>query len=69
MRHKNHWYDQIGRDRGAYRNRVEYDDSCNLVGTKQLVIDKDETEDALIEALDAGLTPEEIADIMLGSFG
>jgi hypothetical protein len=37
------------------------------VVTKSPCNNPGDMEDALIEALDAGLTPEEIADIQLGS--
>jgi hypothetical protein len=60
--------DVILRDSGAYRTVVKRSNSDDSLRTeKSILIDADAFENALIEALDAGLTAEEIADIQLGS--
>lgn len=61
------WEDAINRDSGCYRTVVtRLSDGEACVYTKVPLIQYDEMEDAIIAALDAGMTAEEIADIQLG---
>lgn len=60
--------DHVAHDRGCYRTVVKRShDGETPVILRSTVIDHDAYEDALIEALDAGMTAEEIAAIQLGS--
>lgn len=63
---KNHWLDMKIRDKGTYRTTHYFDDDKGPVVHKSNCNSED-MEDALIEALDAGLSAEEIADIQLGA--
>lgn len=66
---KNHWVDETTRDRGAYRKKAVRDigDKPHTDHALRSFCNNNDMEDALIEALDAGLTAEEITDIQLGS--
>ncbi|MFX0202035.1 MAG: hypothetical protein ACFFCW_38475 [Candidatus Hodarchaeota archaeon] len=66
MSERNHWLDGVIRDQGTYRTVSINDDDEGTVVIKSPCIAND-MEDALIEALDAGMTAEEIADIQLGA--
>lgn len=63
---RNIWIDVVARDRGVYRTMHYVDDNGGMRVTKQLC-NWNDTEDAIIEALDAGIDVEEIADRMLGA--
>lgn len=58
---KDRWIDEVLRDQGAYRLTLHSD------GVSKSLCNDNDMEDALITALDAGLSAEEIADIQLGS--
>lgn len=70
MGERNLWVDEVVRDRGTYRIRpvkdLGDDPHCDYA-LKSTCNDPNEYEDALIEALDAGMDSDEIADILLGS--
>lgn len=65
----NHPLDSRLRDRGTYRKRPvsEVIEDAHHDYTLKSQCNNEEYEDALIAALDAGLTSEEISDILLGS--
>jgi hypothetical protein len=66
---RNHWLDGLARNRGTYRKRAvkELGDEVHTDVALKSICNSNDMEDALIEALDAGLTAEEIADIQLGA--
>lgn len=67
MAEKNNWLDMKIRDkRGTYRKTFYFDDDKGPV-VHDAICAPNDMEDALIEALDAGLSAEEIADIQLGA--
>ena len=66
MAEKNDWLDRVIRDQGTYRYTHHFTDDDTPIVEKSLCNSND-YEDALIEALDAGMDAEEIADILLGS--
>jgi hypothetical protein len=68
MPKKNDFIDWIVRDEGCYGNAVQRDHYGEDPSIRKLPVSgKNDMEDALIEALDAGLTAEEIANIQLGA--
>lgn len=68
MADRNLWIDEAVRNRGCFRKLTVRDMNLERVYTDaQFCNDPFEYEDALIEALDAGLTAEEISDILMGA--
>lgn len=66
MAKTNLWIDELTRDRGTYRHIVGHNiEECAY--TSAQFCNNNDMEDALIEALDAGFSAEEIADIQLGA--
>lgn len=66
MAEKNLWIDEVVRDQGTYRYTWHMDDERGPVVTRSNC-NQNDYEDALIDALDAGMDAEEIADALLGS--
>ncbi len=69
MAEKNHWVDQALRDNGTYRIKptTGLGDEVHTDRALRGLCNNNDMEDALIDALDAGLSAEEIADIQLGA--
>ncbi len=66
---KNHWVDQAMRDKGTYRKNA-VSSLGEVTHTDEALLqlcNSNDMEEAMVAALDAGLTAEEITDILLGA--